>query len=88
MAPLLYPPHNVAVASIYLAGVLLSFESTGNAEDSTTNYRTNAEVADLLGKTGHWESRYHCRLEDVQGRDVLTPPYSYLFIVFLQKLPT
>ncbi|KIJ54574.1 hypothetical protein M422DRAFT_24513 [Sphaerobolus stellatus SS14] len=66
MAPLLYPPHSVAVASIYLSGLLLSFEYSGNSEETTSNSRTSAEVAEFLGKPGDWEKRFHIRLEDLQ----------------------
>ncbi|KAF8517338.1 hypothetical protein JB92DRAFT_3095429 [Gautieria morchelliformis] len=63
---LLYPPHSVALACIYLAALLLSFENTSVPENAYAGSRTSGEIADFLGNQGTWEEQFQSRLEDVQ----------------------
>ncbi|KIM25752.1 hypothetical protein M408DRAFT_73915 [Serendipita vermifera MAFF 305830] len=59
-----YPPHAVALASIYLAGLLASFEVVTPAA-SEEMVKTKALV-DLLSESGDWEEKYLVKVDDLQ----------------------
>ncbi|WRT65613.1 uncharacterized protein IL334_002558 [Kwoniella shivajii] len=59
-APLSFPPHIIALGSIYTASLLL-LETTKTPSSSTSQADgsiTPAQVVELLGKSGSWESEY------------------------------
>ncbi|KAL5519762.1 hypothetical protein ACEPAG_1422 [Sanghuangporus baumii] len=70
LAPLQYPPHVVALACIYLAALLWTFEQPqppsveGVASGSGT--RTASELVTLLGDHGEWEKTYKACVEDLE----------------------
>lgn len=66
LAPLQYPPHTIALACIYLAALLASFEQPPQMEGVSEN-RTNEEIVRLLGEHGEWEQRYKACVEDLEG---------------------
>lgn len=64
-APLLYPPHTVALASIRLAALLLSFDAP---HEPTEGHQQSAHVvAVLLSHKGVWEGRFQAHVEDLEG---------------------
>jgi CTD kinase subunit beta len=86
MAPLLYPPHSIALACVYLAALLLSFESVTSPKVSDSECRPSSDIAEFLGKSGSWEVRFQSKLEDVQGRhpprsSVLKRHCNFLFLL-------
>jgi hypothetical protein len=60
-----YPPHCVALACIYLAGLLASFE-VGASSVSDELIRTKSMV-DALSESGDWEGRYLVQVDDLEG---------------------
>ncbi|KAF8503222.1 cyclin-like protein [Hysterangium stoloniferum] len=66
LAPLQYPPHSLALSCVYLAALLLSYDSAGPPEETSHTGRTSAEVAEFLGNNGPWQAQFKCSLEDVQ----------------------
>lgn len=77
MAPLLFPPHVIAVASIYLAAKLDTMDNPSGTP-SPDAQRTSAEVAELLGNQGSWEERYKTSVQDLEGRSISNLPRQYL----------
>ncbi|KAF8319756.1 cyclin-like protein [Clavulina sp. PMI_390] len=73
MAPLLFPPHVIAVASIYLAAKLDCIDNeTGTPTQE--GERTSQEIADYLGNSGPWEQKFRVELRDLEGG---TLPYHF-----------
>lgn len=67
MTPLLFPPHVIAVASIYLAAKLDTVDNPSGTPSSDAQ-RTSAEVAEILGNHGAWEQRYKAEVQDLEGQ--------------------
>ncbi|KAF8073747.1 cyclin-like protein [Lyophyllum atratum] len=64
LLPVQYPPHTIALGSIYVAALLSSFEqplSPGKGE-----YRSSQDLASYLGKHGDWERRFQSQVEDLE----------------------
>lgn len=72
-APLSYPPHIIALGSIYTAALLtmesLSLE-TAEIMDQT---RTPRGIVELLGNTGSWEEDYVAGVTHVDGQSFRLP---------------
>jgi CTD kinase subunit beta len=60
-----YPPHTIALGSLYVAALLSSFELPQEEEEEGT--RTAHEIAETLGNTGDWEPRFLSHVEDLEG---------------------
>lgn len=60
-----YPPHVVALACLYLAALLSSFEQA--AVPAPPGLRSADEIARILGERGPWEAQYQARVEDLEG---------------------
>ncbi|KAH8109802.1 cyclin-like protein [Phellopilus nigrolimitatus] len=65
LAPLQYPPHVVALACIYLAALLSSFEQPAPI-DIAPDEHSDHELAKTLGHRGDWESTYKACVEDLE----------------------
>jgi CTD kinase subunit beta len=61
----MYPPHTVALGSVYLAALLSSFEQPITQEPP--GYNNGHQIADILGKNGKWEDQFMARVEDLEG---------------------
>jgi CTD kinase subunit beta len=61
-----YPPHAIALASIYLAGLLATFEVVAPAL-SDEMVKTKA-IVDLLSARGEWEDKYLVKVDDLEGK--------------------
>ncbi|KAH8104709.1 cyclin-like protein [Cristinia sonorae] len=75
-----YPPHVVALASLYLASLLTSFEQ--GPAPVPTGFRTSHEIADILGRSGDWERKFQCHVQDLQE---IAHPIIDLFIQAAQN---
>ncbi|KAK7030757.1 cyclin N-terminal domain-containing protein [Favolaschia claudopus] len=64
LVPIQYPPHIVALANLYVAALLSSFEQPIASDPGT---RTPHEIAAILGKNGDWESKYQAQVDDLEG---------------------
>jgi len=64
LVPLQYPPHIVALAGVYIAALLLSFEQPVVNDGGP---HTAHEIADILGKNGDWEQKYQAQVDDLEG---------------------
>lgn len=77
--PLSFPPHVIALASLYTASILL-LESVhpgvnisqdppteAAAEIESTKERSTSQLIELLRRSGDWESKYHTSWEQVDG---------------------
>ncbi|KAF7314439.1 Cyclin N-terminal domain-containing protein [Mycena kentingensis (nom. inval.)] len=64
LVPLQFPPHIVALAGIYTAALLTSFEQPhpGEGEDKCAH-----EIAEMLGQKGSWEDEYQAEANDLEG---------------------
>ncbi|KAJ6585084.1 cyclin-like protein [Mycena capillaripes] len=60
LVPIQYPPHIVALANLYVAALLSSFEQPVR-EDSTSR------IAETLGRNGDWEQKYQAQVDDLEG---------------------
>ncbi|KAG9013567.1 hypothetical protein FRB90_005881 [Tulasnella sp. 427] len=66
LVPLMYPPHTIALACVYLAALLTSFETPAIPASDGSMHRTSHELAALLGGNGEWEATYQARVEDLE----------------------
>ena len=80
MAPLQYPPHVIALASLLLASLLNSRESVRPFPLEPTN-RSSHDVAVMLLQKGQWEHKFHFQTQDLEGTSL--SPFSYLNTPFL-----
>ncbi|KAH7878081.1 cyclin-like protein [Lentinula edodes] len=60
--PIEYPPHTVALGSIYVAAILGSFEQPEGEER-----QENLKLAGSLGQRGDWEQQFQAHLEDLEA---------------------
>ncbi|KIK57272.1 hypothetical protein GYMLUDRAFT_75771 [Collybiopsis luxurians FD-317 M1] len=60
--PVEYPPHTVALGSLYVAAILSSFEQPESEEQ-----QANLKMAGTLGQHGEWEDRFQAHLEDLEA---------------------
>jgi CTD kinase subunit beta len=75
LAPLVYPPHEIALASLYVASMLathiplLSQHDTSNESDmsNVTQTRPPPEIASMLARSGSWEAQFHATAADIDG---------------------
>ena len=69
-APLSFPPHIIALGSLYMASLLL-LESTQPSSlhhsPEQTGFATEFQIVDMLGKSGTWENKYAASAERVDG---------------------
>lgn len=61
----MFPPHVVALACLYLAALLSSFEQGTSPEQS--GFHSSHEIAATLGNSGEWESQFQAHIEDLDG---------------------
>ncbi|KAJ3525032.1 hypothetical protein NM688_g8465 [Phlebia brevispora] len=60
---LMFPPHVVALACLYLAALLSSFEQGTSPEPE--GFHSSHEIAATLGNPGEWESQFQAHIEDL-----------------------
>ncbi|KAF9517208.1 hypothetical protein BS47DRAFT_1291209 [Hydnum rufescens UP504] len=84
LAPLQYPPHVLALASILLAALLDSREGPFGVK-ATDDQRSSHEIAALLGDKGPWEDRFHAQVEDLEGKPPVTILIAYAYVQDMQK---
>jgi len=65
LAPLMYPPHVIGLACIYLGALLTSFETHATAPLGG-NYQTSHDICAILCDHGLWEERYSAHVEDME----------------------
>lgn len=63
--PIQYPPHVVALGSLYVAALLSSLEQPAKTE--LTGYHSSHQIAALLGRRGEWERKFQTQVEDLEG---------------------
>lgn len=74
LAPLLYPPHFIALASIYLASLLgsLGDEDSAASLDAVDPIGTERQgcvaLVEVLGSAGGWEERFKSKVGDLEGQ--------------------
>ncbi|KAI0689053.1 cyclin-like protein [Cytidiella melzeri] len=62
---LMFPPHVVAIACVYLAARLSWFEQDPNSIPTEAGCRNAQEVVSLLSANGSWERKYKSHVEDL-----------------------
>lgn len=67
-APLSYPPHIIALGSIYTAALLTMESLSPEIADSMDETRTSKRIVELLGNTGSWEIDYVAGVTHVDGQ--------------------
>jgi len=76
----MYPPHSIALGSIYLSSLLLSFEQpplpTKEGETSP------AEMVSMLNQHSNWESKFKTKAEDL---DDIAHTFLDLLITYTQS---
>lgn len=60
-----YPPHVVAVACIYLAALLSTFEQSETRAPHGCS--SNHEIVAILGDHGSWEKKFQAHVDDLEG---------------------
>lgn len=63
--PIQYPPHIVALGSLYVAALLSSSEQLMRPERS--GYNSSHQIAAILSKGGEWERKFQAQVEDLEG---------------------
>ncbi|KAG5650475.1 hypothetical protein H0H81_012127 [Sphagnurus paluster] len=64
LLPVQYPPHTIALGSIYVAALLSSFEQPVSlGQDDCC---PSQDIAAYLGKHGDWEKRFQSQVEDLE----------------------
>ncbi|KAG8926786.1 hypothetical protein FRC02_008681 [Tulasnella sp. 418] len=65
-----YPPHTIALACIYLAALLTSFEASSSPAQPTSpsseTGMTPQSISSSLSDHGPWEEKYHSHVEDLE----------------------
>jgi CTD kinase subunit beta len=61
----MYPPHSIALGSIYLSSLLLSFEQP--PLPSKEGERSPTELAGILNQHLNWEAKFKTKAEDLDG---------------------
>ncbi|KAL1667449.1 cyclin-like protein [Schizophyllum commune] len=64
LIPLQYPPHTVAMGSIYVAALLSSFEQTQEDDSGATS---SHDIAQMLHEHGAWEASFQCQVDDLEA---------------------
>ena len=61
----MYPPHSIALGSIYVASLLLSFEQplVPLREGETSS----ADLTSMLNQHTEWEDKYKTKAQDLDG---------------------
>lgn len=65
LLPIQYPPHAIALGSIYVAALLSSFEQP--TQPARPGFRGDNDIAAMLSKHGEWEKKYQVQVEDLEG---------------------
>jgi len=65
LVALQYPPHVVAIACIYLAALLSTFEQ--NDASPSLECRSNHEIVAVLGGHGPWEKQFQAQVDDLEA---------------------
>jgi len=65
MAPLQYPPHVIALASLLLAALLDSRESAQPFPTESQD-RSSHDIAGMLLEKGQWEHKFHTQTQDLE----------------------
>ncbi|KAG7088334.1 hypothetical protein E1B28_012341 [Marasmius oreades] len=63
LIPIQYPPHTVALGSIYVASLLSSFEHDTAGPEA----RIGLRIAGILGQHGPWEAKFQSHVEDLEA---------------------
>nr|GAT60276.1 predicted protein [Mycena chlorophos] len=61
LVPLQFPPHIVALAGLYSAALLSSFEQPDGGD------KTAHAIAEKLGQNGEWEEKYQAQVDDLEA---------------------
>jgi hypothetical protein len=65
LVALQYPPHVVAIACLYLAALLSTFEQSET--QTSPGCRSDHEIAAMLGDYGPWENKFQAQVDDLEG---------------------
>lgn len=66
LVPLQFPPHIVALGSIYVAALVSSFEQS--AVPSIPGSVNGHEMVALLSQSGPWETKFQAQVSDLEGQ--------------------
>ncbi|KAG8844521.1 hypothetical protein FRB96_003023 [Tulasnella sp. 330] len=66
LIPLQYPPHTIALACVYLAALLASFETQATPMMDTDRSLTSHEICAVLSDHGLWEKQFNAQVEDLE----------------------
>ncbi|KAA1469897.1 cyclin-like protein [Dentipellis sp. KUC8613] len=66
LVPLQFPPHVVAVACIYLAALLSTFERTEPPAEPEPGCVSDQELVSMLQNHGPWERKFQAQIEDLE----------------------
>ncbi|RXW24406.1 hypothetical protein EST38_g1431 [Candolleomyces aberdarensis] len=64
LLPLQYPPHTIALGSLYVAALLSAFELP--LEQGTPVQQSPTELARMLNRHGDWEEQFQSQAEDLE----------------------
>ena len=65
LVALQYPPHVVAIACLYLAALLSTFEQ--GETQVPPGCCSNREIVTILGDHGPWEKTFQAQVDDLEG---------------------
>jgi hypothetical protein len=71
-APLSFPPHIIALGSIYAASILLQDTTqtvpTPKSDEDDTDGRSATDLVQLLGSPGNWETEYLASADHIDSQ--------------------
>ena len=71
LVALQFPPHVVALACIYLAALLSTFEQN-DAHAALGGHSNNHEIVATLRDHGPWEEKFQAQVDDLEGETSAT----------------
>lgn len=75
LVALQFPPHVVALACIYLAALLSTFEQ--NDANASPESQNNLTIVATLRDHGPWEKKFQAQVDDLEGEPALAQRYHF-----------
>lgn len=78
--PLIYPPHTVALGSLYLAALLVTFEQPPPPPSQTFQQQamTPTQLISLLTQGGEWEDQFNVDADHLERKSIVPKALAHL----------
>ena len=77
--PLIYPPHTVALGSLYLAALLITFEQPPPPPSQTFQQQAMSPVQliSLLTQGGEWEDQFNVDADHLERKSIVPKEFAH-----------